>query len=117
MTKPDDIKELRDLANLGRNVSRLLLEQTAAQAAAGQLRDPAGAARNAAVITGIALDKLHAIEDRPDPPSTEHRDGIEILRAIQTKVPGFFIDEPAQRPTLPPATDQSATPSNNLTTS
>jgi hypothetical protein len=60
-------EELIELSDLGRNVSRLLLERLAAEAAAGTVRDPAGAARNAAVVAGIALDKAHALQDRPEP--------------------------------------------------
>lgn len=67
---PDDTPE-RDLlatADLAKNVTRLALEHTAAQIAAGNHKDPAGAARNAAVVYGIAIDKLHTIQDRPQPP-------------------------------------------------
>jgi hypothetical protein len=74
MSDPTLETELRTTAEVARTVTRQALEYTAAQLAAGTHKDPAGAARNAAVVMGISLDKLHSIQDRPPPPPSHTRD-------------------------------------------
>lgn len=99
MTKKnsDLAAELLTTAELASNVARLGLERTAAELAAGKHRDPAGAARNAAVVAGIAHDKRNQLLDRPDPVELDPREGIDILRNLGERIPGLIIETP---PTL-----------------
>lgn len=85
-------EEYLELATLGRNVSRLCLERVAAEAASGQLRDAAGAARNAAVVAGVYTDKAHRIQDRPPDPVV-HEDPSQSINKLARRL-GLTIASP-----------------------
>lgn len=59
------------------------------------------AAKNAALVLGIATDKKLTLEGRPTV-ITEHRDAEDILKALSTVAPGLVIDSTADEiPTTP----------------
>ena len=86
----DLANELLVVAEAASGVQKLALAQAAREAAGGRLRNPAGAARNAAIVSGISIEKKLLLESRPTQ-ITEHREAADILRSLSEKVPGLFI--------------------------
>ena len=60
------IQECRESAMLAARVERAALQATLDQIESGDLRDPASAARNAATVKGINLDKMLVLSGRPN---------------------------------------------------
>jgi hypothetical protein len=84
-----------------------LIDEIRAQLAAGTLRDPSSASRNASVSRGISVDKLLVLGGRPNV-ITEHRSADDILRALAARGYIDVTDDdtaPAAEllPRLPPA--------------
>ncbi|MDP8909820.1 MAG: hypothetical protein M3N47_12070, partial [Chloroflexota bacterium] len=71
-------------ALLAGEVERRALQETAAQLERGELRDASLAARNAATVKGINVDKLLALSGRPSE-VVEQRDPNEILASLEAK--------------------------------
>lgn len=83
------IPRVRDLAALSLQVTQEALEATRGQLKAGDVKDAASAARNAATVAGISFDKLLLLTDRPNQ-ITEHRSGDEALS--HARAAGFVTD-------------------------
>jgi hypothetical protein len=60
------VQEARETAILAAEVERLALAKTLEQLEAGEIRDAAAAARNAATVKGINVDKLLTLSGRPN---------------------------------------------------
>jgi hypothetical protein len=79
------VRGSRAIAVRADEVTMLALEKARAQLKAGEARDPASVARNAAVTKAVNIDKMMLLEGRPTQ-VTEHRDADELMRAIRARV-------------------------------
>lgn len=61
-----------------------LMDLQRTMAEKGEVRDPAAAARNAATVAAIFIDKKMALEGRPTS-TIEHRNPAEILRLLRER--------------------------------
>jgi hypothetical protein len=76
------------------------LEAASQQIAKGEARDPSAVARNAAVIVGINAEKNLLYQGRPNV-ITQHDSAEDILRRLQSKHPGMFIEGSAEEISTP----------------
>jgi hypothetical protein len=59
------VRDMRDVAILAQRVEVAALGQALEQAEKGELKDPAGSARHAAIAKGVNVDRLLVLTDRP----------------------------------------------------
>lgn len=76
------VREARENAMKAAEVERLALDKTVEQLEKGQLKDASTAARNAATVKGINVDKTLIMTNRPNQ-ITETRQADDILRKWQ----------------------------------
>lgn len=98
------VSEFRDLASAAASAATLAVEKTVTALNAGDIKDPAGTARNLSTTAAISMDKLYLATDRPTQ-ITERRDANEILRALEGRygpntVNGSAIEEKDPGPLL-----------------
>lgn len=98
-----------DAAILAREVSTTALEQALKDAKAGNLRDPAKTAMNAAITSGTLLDKRLVIEGRPTA-IVQHNDPKQAASQLARKL-NLVIDSTAEEI---PAPQPAATPNRAL---
>lgn len=94
-------------AQLAREVSHHALQQALRDAKAGELRDPAKTAMNAAITSGTLLDKRLLLEGRPTQ-ITAHEDPKREAQALARRL-GVALETTATD--LPPAPELPATSS------
>lgn len=99
------IPELRETAILAAQASQQAVKEAQRQLANGDVKDPAGAARNLATTSAVAMDKLYLATDRP----TEIRTNLTPAAVLQrltealNTVNSDAIEEPTDAPApLPP---------------
>lgn len=85
------VQQARETALLAAEVERIALEETRAQIERGELKDASTAARNAATVKGINVDKFLGLSGRPTH-ITETRDAAAIIRSLRAK--GVRVDWP-----------------------
>lgn len=99
------VTKMRETALQAADVQQRALEKTVEQLDNGELRDASTAARNAAVVQGIATDKLLTLTGRPTT-VVEHRDAEDVLRGLAQRFPGLIVEGTAEEdpaPELPEA--------------
>jgi hypothetical protein len=79
------VQRSREVALTADDLTMLALQKAREQLEAGECKDPAAVARNAATTKGINVDKALVMEGRPNQIS-EQRDAAELLRAIRQRV-------------------------------
>lgn len=84
------VPEFRELAQAGVMAARKAIDKTVEQMDAGELRDPASAARNLTVTAATAMDKLYLATDRPTE-RIEQRDVHEVLAQLAERLPPVHI--------------------------
>lgn len=88
------IGALEELAEFAGTVGRAHLELAMAELHAGKCKDPAGAARNAAVVAGVALDKRQKLLEEA-PAHIANRSPEQTVNALARKL-GITIDSTAE---------------------
>jgi hypothetical protein len=101
-------------AQLAREVSHYALLQALQQAKAGELRDPAKTAMNAAITSGTLLDKRLILEGRPT--SIVQTDDPKRIAASLARKLGVTLEATATEITDQPQLETSTAPSNDETT-
>lgn len=111
------IDALEGLADLAGTAAQLAVETAVLQLRSGQAKDPAGMARNLAVVKGVALDKRSKLIEEAPARTRTHKDPRASVRAIALKI-GLIYDNATDElrtpnpitptPELPPVSSSSA---------
>lgn len=87
------VSKYLDIVGKAVNVTDILLDKTVEQAEEGTLRDPAGSARNAAVIAAMFQDKVLLIQGKPTQIIGKEKDAEEAIRRLADK---FAVNSDAE---------------------
>jgi hypothetical protein len=75
-------QETRDIALRASQVERLAVDETEKELKAGTVKDASAAARNMAVVKGVATDKLLTLTGRPAQ-IVEHRSAQDLVKKLE----------------------------------